>query len=72
MTDEIVRELAEIALPFGRRAILRQVDHESGLQMMRLVLFEGKRVTQVDMDPAAAEQLGTLLVAGPRPPGSEQ
>jgi hypothetical protein len=34
------------------------------MRMIRLVLFEGKRVTQIDLDADAARQLGTHLLSG--------
>ncbi len=64
MADEIHRDLAHIDLPFRRRAIVREVSYDNGLRMIRLVLFEGKRVTQVDLDEATARQLGAALVSG--------
>ncbi|MFT7595149.1 MAG: hypothetical protein ACI8R4_002475 [Paracoccaceae bacterium] len=64
MTDETLTDIAELDLPFRRRAILREVAFESGMRMIRLVLFEGKRVTQIDLDADAARQLGTHLLSG--------
>ena len=64
MTDETLTDLGEIALPYNRRVILREVRFESGLKMTRLVFFEGKRVTQIDLDDASAHQLGTALLSG--------
>ena len=61
MADETVIEIGEFDLPFGRRAILRGVTHDSGLRMVRLILREGRRITQVDMDEAAARDLGAAL-----------
>ena len=61
MTDETVTDLVEMELPFGRRARLREVRHESGLRMIRLILREGKRITQVDMDEVSAMRLGQAL-----------
>ena len=49
MTDN-VRGLAEFELPFRRKAELREVEFDGGLKMLRLVLREGKRITQVDID----------------------
>lgn len=64
MTDEILTDLDEIALPYNRRVILREVRFDSGLTMTRLVFFEGKRVTQIDLDEATARQLGNALLSG--------
>jgi len=58
MTDEVVTDLAEFELPFGRRATLKNVAFESGLQMLRLTLREGRRFTIIDLDPASAAALG--------------
>ena len=61
MADESIRDIAEIALPFGRLAKVREVDFESGLRMVRLVLQEGRRITQIDLDEASAKALGDVL-----------
>ena len=63
MTDETLTDLGEIALPYNRRVVLRRVVFASGLNMTRMVFFEGKRVTQIDLDDATAEQLGDALRA---------
>ena len=62
-----LRDIAELELPFGRRAKVREVTHESGLRMIRLVLREGTRITQVDMDESAARQLAGVLAAAAEP-----
>lgn len=62
MTDEKITELGQIELPFQRVATLRRVEFESGLTMVRLVLREGRRITQVDLDENSASALGTALV----------
>ena len=61
MTEETLTDLHEIALPYSKRMILREVRFASGMKMTRLVIFEGKRVTQVDLDPDTAEQLADTL-----------
>jgi len=63
MTDETQKDLCEIALPYSRRVILREVTFDSGMKMSRLVFYEGKRVTQIDLDDDTAEQLGTALLS---------
>jgi len=62
MADEIVTELAKLELPFRRMATIREVRHESGMRMLRLVLREGHRITQVDLDADAARALGQCLL----------
>lgn len=61
MADETVTELANLELPFRRKASVREVRHESGMRMLRLVLREGHRITQVDLDEDSARALGQLL-----------
>ena len=53
MTDDDVTltELAEHVLPFGRRVRLVNADYQNGLHMLRLIWREGKRITQVEIDP---------------------
>lgn len=63
MADETLKDLAELELPFGRRAMIREVSFESGLRMVRLVLREGKRITQVDLDEDTARKLAAALVS---------
>ena len=60
MTEKIT-EIAELDLPYRRHARLREVEFEGGMKMVRLVLREGHRITQVDLDAEAARRLGTLL-----------
>lgn len=67
MADESLTELAAFDLPFGRRALLRELRYESGLRMVRLVLREGRRITQVDIDEATAAELGAALIAAAHP-----
>lgn len=64
MADETITEIAALDLPFGRRARVREVSYESGLHLVRLVLQEGKRITQVDLDADAARALADALNAG--------
>ncbi|KUJ80502.1 hypothetical protein AVO45_05490 [Ruegeria marisrubri] len=63
MADETLKDLAELELPFGRRAMIREVSFASGLRMVRLVLREGKRITQVDLDEDTARTLAAALVS---------
>lgn len=61
MAEESVRDIAKLDLPFGRIATVREVTFESGLRMLRLVLREGNRITQIDLDDASAAALGKAL-----------
>ena len=62
MDDEKITELGEVTLPFGRIVTLRSVEYESGLRMLRMVLREGRRITQVELDDTSAADLGAKLI----------
>lgn len=57
MTDTELTELASFDLPYSRKAELRQVTFDGGMTMLRLVLREGKRITQVDLDADSAQAI---------------
>ncbi len=59
---ETITDLAEFDLPYRRKAILRRVEFDGGMTMTRLVLREGPRITQVDLDPDTAITLGEALI----------
>ncbi|MEE9388288.1 MAG: hypothetical protein V3U96_06730 [Paracoccaceae bacterium] len=61
MTDEVITQLGELELPFGRYVNIKNVEHASGLNMLRLTLREGRRFTIVDLDAKSAEKLGDLM-----------
>jgi len=54
MTDGTVTSASAFDLPYGRHAELRRVSYDSGLEMLRLVLREGRRITIVELDRDAA------------------
>ncbi len=58
---ETVTELSEHILPFGRRVRLQNVDYHNGLNMLRMIWREGRRLTIVDIDPDSAATLGQAL-----------
>ena len=60
--SEDLRDLAQFALPYSRKAELREYTYDSGMKMLRLVLREGKRITQVEMDADTARAIaGEML-----------
>ena len=63
---EQLTDLAILDLPYRRRATLRRVEFDSGMTMVRLVLKEGTRITQVDLDTEAATALGEALLTSAR------
>ena len=63
MAEERVSHRAEFELPFGRKAILKNVEFDSGLDLLRLTLRENRRFTLIDLDSDSAEQLGKELLS---------
>lgn len=60
---EQLTEIARLELPYRRRAILKEAIFDGGMRMTRLIIKEGTRITQVDLDAEAAEKLGKLLIS---------
>lgn len=70
MTDEIrhpeesVSPLATLAAPWGREVTLQAVRHDSGLELLRVRIKEGKaRFTILDLDAATARTWGAAMLA---------
>ena len=61
---EPLRDIAKLALPYARDATVRLIDFESGMTMTRLIIREGKRITQVDLDATSARALAAALNQG--------
>jgi len=47
--------------PWGREITLDNVDHESGLRMLRITVREGRRFTIFDLDAETAAHWGSAL-----------
>ncbi|HCQ67546.1 MAG TPA: hypothetical protein DIU07_21470 [Rhodobacteraceae bacterium] len=60
MSDEY-REIANYELPYSRKAELREVTFDGDMKMLRLILREGKRITQVDLDADSAMALSDAM-----------
>ena len=63
MSEEL-RDIAALELPYSRKALVREVRFDSGMVMTRLILREGKRITQVDLDAESALALAAALSEG--------
>ena len=61
---ETFRDIAALDLPYSRKALVREVRFDSGMKMTRLILREGKRITQVDLDGETARNLAAALIEG--------
>lgn len=62
MSDLQIKELAAFELPYRRKCAIREITFDSGMKMARLVLREGTRITQVDLDKDAAAAIGQALL----------
>lgn len=60
MSDGL-REIANYELPYSRKAELREIEFEGGMKMLRLILREGRRITQVDLDADSAAALSDAM-----------
>lgn len=61
MTDDITHDLADFDLPFGRKASLKRIEFDGGLEVLRLTLREGRRFTVIDLDREGADAMGRML-----------
>ncbi len=60
MTEDL-REIAAYELPYRRKAELKEFTYDSGMKMLRLVLREGHRITQVELDADTAAALADAM-----------
>ncbi|PHQ97508.1 MAG: hypothetical protein COB40_04200 [Marinosulfonomonas sp.] len=61
MTSEVITDIAELELPYGRRATLKNVEFEGGMNMLRVTLREGRRFTIFDLDANSARDFGNQM-----------
>ncbi|TYB77662.1 DUF6967 family protein [Maritimibacter fusiformis] len=60
MTEDL-REIAAYELPYRRKAELKEFTYDSGMKILRLVLREGHRITQVELDADTAAALADAM-----------
>ena len=60
-TGENVTRMERFQAPWGREITLDNVDHESGLRMLRITVREGRRFTIFDLDAPSAAHWGAAL-----------
>jgi hypothetical protein len=61
VSDETITGIDEIAAPYGRKVTLEDVEHESGLRLLRIRIREGTRFTVLDVDEDTATRWGTVM-----------
>ncbi len=57
MSEEKIVERANHDLPYGRSLNIKDLSFESGMEILRLTIREGKRFTIVDLDKESAEKI---------------
>lgn len=61
MISETVTRLERFPAPYGREITLDNVLHESGMQLLRITVREGRRFTIFDLDAPTAAHWGSAL-----------
>jgi hypothetical protein len=51
----------QIDAPFGERIELRQILHDSGVPLLRVILRDGEQFTKIELDPGTAHRWGRLM-----------
>ena len=62
MSDVERTPLLTLAAPYRREVRLEHVVFDSGMTMLRVVVREGHRITQLDLDPETARAWGGAMV----------
>lgn len=58
-----VSHLGDMNAPWGRVIQLQEVEFTGGTEMLRLRIREGRRITDLELTPDIAAQLGQKLAA---------
>lgn len=61
MSETSKTRLAALSAPYGREVWLDDVAFESGMQLLRVTIKEGRRFTQLDLDRSTAEAWGRAM-----------
>jgi len=61
VSEETVSALDSFPAPYGRQVTLDEVEHDSGLRMLRLRIREGSRFTVMDIDQATAARWAGVM-----------
>lgn len=62
MSDVERTPLLALEAPYRRAVRLEHAVFDSGMTMLRVVIREGHRITQLDLDPATARAWGAAMV----------
>lgn len=54
-------EIALLEAPYRRQVQFEQVLFESGMEMFRVIIREGHRITQIDLDAETAQRWAEIM-----------
>ena len=63
MSGETVREVENFTAPYGRQIKLEDVIFDSGMQLLRVTIREGRRFTILDIDAESADKWASAMSA---------
>jgi len=63
MSDIERTALITLEAPYRREVRLEEATFDSGMKLLRVIVREGHRITQLDLDPATARSWGEAMVA---------
>lgn len=63
MTDVTRKPLATFAAPYRREVRLEEATFDGGMEMLRVIVREGHRITQLDLDRDTARAWGAAMTA---------
>ena len=62
MTEgQTVTDIAEITAPWNKQVTVQAIDHDGGMGFLRLRIKEGKRFTDLELDPDTARRLTDII-----------
>jgi hypothetical protein len=56
-----ITDLKIISAPWNKTIALQNISYEGGVNMLRFRIKEGKRFTDLELDPQSLDQLNTVL-----------
>lgn len=63
MNDVVRKPLLTLEAPYRREVRLEQAEFESGMRLLRVIVREGHRITQIDLDRDTARAWGAAMTA---------
>lgn len=58
---QTITDIEEIQAPWNKLISVQNVAYDGGLSMLRLRIKEGKRFTDLELDPATASHMAALI-----------